>query len=149
MQEQACGLSTAERFNLAKAAQVVKLELPFYWSRANAGHWHSYALGRPLKIRITWRHKSYLVQQTTNLAPYPQAGNATPFILDKYLHFETVVPTEATKAVYRSKMEAMGTHGWLQVRSFYNFVSDLFSPLPSCSRMCRRRSSRSQRPARP
>lgn len=114
MVEQACGLSTDERYLLAQSAQQVQMELPFYWSKTNAGHWHSYALGRPLKVRITWRSPTYLLQQTgTDGKPVPKSGSL--YITDKWLHFDTVVPTEATKAVYRSKIEGNGTHGWLQL----------------------------------
>jgi len=115
MLDQAAGLSDDERYALSRSTQEVRLELPFYWSRANAGHWHSYALGRPLKVRITWRSHTYLLQQdATNAAPTSTASDGK-YIQGKWLHFDTVVPTEATKAVYRSKIEAMGTHGWLQL----------------------------------
>ena len=114
MLEQAAGLSVAERAARALALQEVKMELPFYWSRQNAGHWHSYALGRPLKIRITWRSADYILQQNTAVKPLLKTGYTT-FINSKWLHFNTAIPTEATKSVYLSKVEATGDHGWLQL----------------------------------
>lgn len=110
----AAGLSDEERATLARSAQEVRLKIPFYWSEKNAGHWHSYALGRPLKVRITWRSPEFLLQQdTVNMRPTPT--NGTTYITKKWIHFETSIPTEATKQVYMSKIEQFGDSGWLQI----------------------------------
>eukprot|EP00727_Mastigamoeba_balamuthi_P012443 m51a1_g7821 hypothetical protein (219) ;mRNA; f:136279-136935 len=37
------------------------------------------------------------------------------YILDKWIRFETAIATEATKDVYRWKIESCGDHSWLQL----------------------------------
>lgn len=112
--EQAAGLSKEERVALSANAQEVRLDLPWWWTDKRVGGWHAYALGRPLKIRITWRSPEYLLQQdTTDARPLPYG--ATTYITDKWLHFETAIPTEATKMVYRQMVESKGDQGLIDL----------------------------------
>eukprot|EP00727_Mastigamoeba_balamuthi_P012442 m51a1_g7820 hypothetical protein (516) ;mRNA; f:132805-136230 len=50
--DQAAGLSDDERAVRAQETQLMKLELPWWWTKPNTGHWHSHCMGHPLKIRI-------------------------------------------------------------------------------------------------
>eukprot|EP00727_Mastigamoeba_balamuthi_P001650 m51a1_g11482 hypothetical protein (380) ;mRNA; f:9245-10384 len=117
--DQAAGLSDQERTVKAMDTQTVRLDIPWWWTKPNTGHWHSHCLGRPLKIRIRWRSPQFLLQQDiVNQQPMPKATTSLvgrTYILDKWLRFETSIPTEATKDVYRKKIEACGDHGWLQL----------------------------------
>lgn len=113
---QAAGLTREERIALAQGEQYVYLDIPWFWTKATSGHWHSYAYGRPTRVRITWRAPGYLVQQDGTIAggaTQPQPVNSLTYIKQKWLRFHTAVPTEATKQVYMKKIEAQGDHGQL------------------------------------
>lgn len=110
-QLQAAGLTRDERVALATDHQFVYLELPFFWANPKAGRWHAYAYGRPTRIRITWRTPNFVVQQKNGTIPIPTVG--PNYILQKWIRFHTIIPTEATKQVYMKKIEAQGDHGQL------------------------------------
>jgi hypothetical protein len=108
---QAAGLTSDERASLATGEQWIYLDIPWWWTKAKAGHWHAYAWGRPTRIRVTWRRPEYLVQQTTPGLCTPV--NSITYIKQKFIRFHTAIPTEATKQVYMKKIEANGDHGQL------------------------------------
>jgi hypothetical protein len=108
---QAAGLTKEERVVLASGEQWIYLDIPWFWTKSQAGHWHSYAYGRPTRVRITWRPVTYLVQQDGGTLPTPT--NSPTYIKQKFLRFHTAIPTEATKQVYMKKIESQGDHGQL------------------------------------
>jgi hypothetical protein len=109
---QAAGLTTAERVTLAAADQWVYLDIPWFWTKRQAGHWHAYAYGRPTRIRITWRAPGFVLQQNA-AATLPTCGPSLTYIKKKFLRFHTVIPTEATKQVYMKRVEGKGDTGEL------------------------------------
>jgi hypothetical protein len=110
---QAAGLTVAERATLATADQWVYIDIPWFWTKAQAGHWHAYCWGRPTRVRITWRNVDYLLQQTGGTKPIPFAGAAAPYMKQKFIRFHTTTPTESTKQVYMKKIQDQGDHGQL------------------------------------
>lgn len=108
---QAAGLTIAERAILAATPQTVMLTVPMFWSKVTANAYHQYAVQRQTKFEITWRDKSFILQQNTaNTAPVPKAGYTT-YIDNMFLRFEVSALDTAVKDAYTQGVKRLGESG--------------------------------------
>jgi hypothetical protein len=119
---QAAGLTPNERALRATADQYIYFDVPLFWTRQPAVHWHQYAFQRLTRVVIYFRNVDYLLQvdcadPAAARRPIPVNGATTPYILDHWLRFHISAISEATKQTYMRMVESMGDQGWLHLFS--------------------------------
>lgn len=113
------GLSKEERCNQSATGFQVRYPIPFFFARKASDAFPIWKFQRQFSIKIRWRHPRFFVQQTGgnnahgNL-PTPTDGD-THYSSQKFIRFETVVCTEATKAAVGRIYDSQGQGGWLSM----------------------------------
>jgi hypothetical protein len=110
---QGLGLPRAERVELAKAPAWYYLEIPFWWTVTEDAAYHQYAFQRLTRVVITWRSPEYILQQETERTRRPLPRGGGPYILDHFLRFRVVAPTQATKDRFIQMVKDQKDAGYL------------------------------------